>query len=53
MKEMVDKYLVFVMTFVVLAGALYIFRANENIVNIIIGTFTGLIAAPVIYPKDK
>lgn len=53
MKELIEKYYVFTLAFVVLAGALVMFRNNADIVNIIIGCFVGLLTAPVVLPKDK
>jgi len=53
MKELIEKYYVFTLAFVVLTGALVMFRGNADIVNIIIGCFIGLIAAPAVLPKDS
>lgn len=51
MKELIEKYYVFTLAFVVLTGALVMFRGNENLVNTIIGCFIGLISAPALLPK--
>ena len=53
MKELLEKYYVFSLTFLVLAIALFVFRGNTDIVNIIIGAFVGLIAAPAVLPKEN
>ena len=51
MKELFEKYYVFTLVFIVLGFALYGFRADKDIVNIIIGCFVGLISAPALLPK--
>lgn len=53
MKELIEKYYVFTLSFVVLTGALVMFRGNETIVNVILGCFVGLIAAPAVLPRDS
>jgi len=53
MKELIEKYYVFTLVFLALAGATIIFRNNADIVNIIIGCFVGLLTAPVVLPKSK
>ncbi len=53
MKDLIEKYYVFTLVFVVLSIALIVFRGNDTIVNVIIGAFVGLIAAPAVYPKQS
>ncbi len=53
MKHWFEKYYVFTLAFVALAMALYGFRADKDIVNIIIGCFVGLISAPALLPKKQ
>lgn len=52
-RNLIEKYYVFTLTFIVLAIALFFFRADSTIVNIIIGAFVGLIAAPAVLPKEQ
>ncbi len=51
--ELVEKYYIFTLIFIVLAVALYGFRADKDIANIIIGCFIGLLSAPAVLPKSK
>lgn len=51
MRELIEKYYVFTLTFIALTAALVMFRGNDTIVNVILGCFVGLIAAPVVQPK--
>lgn len=53
MKDLIEKYYVFTLAFVVLTAAMVMFRGNETIINIIIGCFVGLIAAPAVLPKEN
>jgi hypothetical protein len=52
MKELIEKYYAFTLTFAVLAAALFVFRTNGDITNIIIGAFVGLLTAPAVLPKN-
>jgi hypothetical protein len=53
MKDLIEKYYVFTLTFTALFIAMFMFRLDKDIVNIIIGCFVGLLSAPLVLPKDK
>lgn len=48
MKEIVDKYYVFTLVYIVLSVALYVFKADPNIANMIIGAMIGILTAPTL-----
>jgi hypothetical protein len=53
MKELIEKYYAFTLTYAALVAALFMFRSNTDIVNIIVGAMVGILTAPVILPKEN
>lgn len=46
MKELFDKYYTFTTVFVVLSVALFVFKGDKDITNLILGALVGVLTAP-------
>jgi hypothetical protein len=47
MIKFIEKYYVFTLCYIALVAALFIFKENKDIANIIIGALVGMLTAPI------